>query len=101
MAGSTAEELPCQTTEDAKTMAILLASPSGEEPPEGRRRQTQRKQRTAKSSRARYPTPAQSQGASRLAILPANTDKNRRQSPPVDNYPSCGQLRLTRCPSFG
>jgi hypothetical protein len=38
MAGSTTEELPCQTTEDAKTMAILLASPSGEDPPEGRRR---------------------------------------------------------------
>ena len=32
MAGSTTEELPCQRTEDAKKMAILLTSPSGEEP---------------------------------------------------------------------
>ncbi len=34
MAGSTTEELPCQATEDAKNMAILLAGPSGEDPPE-------------------------------------------------------------------
>ena len=47
MAGSTTEELPYQATEDAKTMAILLASPSGEEPlrapggpPEANRTQT-------------------------------------------------------------
>jgi len=32
MAGSTTEETPCQATEDAKKMAILLASPSGEDP---------------------------------------------------------------------
>jgi hypothetical protein len=32
MAGSTTKELPCQATEDAKKMAILLAGPSGEEP---------------------------------------------------------------------
>ena len=37
MAGSTTEDLPCQATEDAKMMAILLASPSGEEPPEAMR----------------------------------------------------------------
>ncbi len=40
MAGSTTEETPCQVTEDAKEMAILLAGPSGEDPPEGRRRQS-------------------------------------------------------------
>jgi hypothetical protein len=32
MAGSTTAELPCQATEDAKKMAILLAGPSGEDP---------------------------------------------------------------------
>jgi hypothetical protein len=40
--GSTTEDIPCQAAEDAKKMAILLAGPSGEDPPEGRRRQTQR-----------------------------------------------------------
>jgi len=50
MAGSTTQEIPCQATEDAKKMAILLASPSGEEPPEGRRRQTQRKPETNQAS---------------------------------------------------
>ena len=39
MAGSTTEDLPCQATEDAKKVAILLACPSGEDPPEGRQRQ--------------------------------------------------------------
>jgi hypothetical protein len=109
MAGSTTEEIPCQTTDHAKKMAILLAGPSGEDPPEGRRRQTGGKparsrrqspssknttlqRKKPKSSRARYPTPAQSQGASRLASLPVLTDKNRPQSPPVDNRSSCGQL---------
>ncbi len=43
MAGSTTEDLPYQRVEDAKKMAILLASPSGEDPSEGRQRQTQRR----------------------------------------------------------
>ena len=47
MAGSATADLPCQVTEDAKMMAILLACPSGEDSPEGRRRHPRRQAQTS------------------------------------------------------
>jgi hypothetical protein len=57
MAGSTTEEIPCQATEDAKKMAILLTSPLRRGAPEGRQRQTGA-ETAAKLARVTQPPPS-------------------------------------------
>ena len=95
MAGSTTEDLPCQATEDAKKMAILLASPSGEEPPEGPRRAAGGKpseNNAPQKTRARVTQPPPSpRGRPALPFYRLGMTVRGLSILPVDNHPSCGQ----------